>query len=221
MELQPIRKPEKLRFKGGERVGSLTVVRPLGSKHFGCGVAVVFECRCDCGMLVERDRQTLIRRPQKTCGSRCRMNVGTAPEGCSSHPLHKRWWAMLDRCFNPQNKSHPDYGARGVTVCQRWRYGEDDLTGFECFAADMGDPGGLTLERKDSAGNYEPNNCIWATRTVQGRNRRCVRLIEWNGESLPISVWAERTGINYFTLMRRFKAGWPVERALTEAIHPR
>lgn len=127
----------------------------------------------------------------------------------SSSPTYKSWHMMKQRCFNPNYNQYADYGGRGITVCDRW-------LAFENFLADMGvRPDGLTLDREDNNGNYEPDNCRWATRKEQQSNNRNVHWIELNGERKTLSQWAESLGIKPHTLSNRFKSGWPEERALT------
>lgn len=214
MELRPIKHAHLLRFQPGDRTGRLTVIRALGSKRFGGGVAVVFLCRCDCGAEIERDRQTLIKDRNHCCDS-CSRGY-TAQEGASSHPLFKVWSAMHDRCRNEKNRSYANYGGRGIKVCDRWTCGEAGLTGFECFIEDMGPrpSPSLTVERRDNSAGYNPTNCRWDTRVAQSRNRRGLRLVTHRGETHPASVWAERYGLNYFTFVRRLDRGWSIERAL-------
>jgi len=82
------------------------------------------------------------------------------------HPLYYTWKQMRQRCTNPRNHTWPRYGALGVTVCERW-------SSFDNFAADMGErPDGMSLDRINPFGNYEPGNCRWATPVQQARNKR-------------------------------------------------
>ena len=84
-----------------------------------------------------------------------------------SHELYSTWRHMKQRCLSPTNNDYPRYGGRGITVCDRW------LNSFDDFVADMGErPLGHTLDRKDTNGNYTPDNCIWSTRRTQLHTRR-------------------------------------------------
>jgi hypothetical protein len=88
------------------------------------------------------------------------------------HPLYNTWAQMIARCHHGWTESFPDYGARGIRVCDRWRFGEGDLSGFALFVADMGDrPVGFSLDRIRNAEGYEPSNCRWASMETQMANR--------------------------------------------------
>jgi hypothetical protein len=89
------------------------------------------------------------------------------------HGLYRVWAAMIQRCHNPANKGYRCYGARGITVCDRWR------GSFAAFAADMGErPRGTSIDRMDNSRGYEPGNCRWATAEQQNRNRRDTKITE-------------------------------------------
>lgn len=119
---------------------------------------------------------------------------------------------MVRRCGDPSHVSYKDYGARGVTVCERW------ASSFDEFLADMGErPEGMTIERNDSSGNYEPANCRWATTKEQGANRRNVTLVEIDGELMTRPEACARRGISYNTLATRLRRGWTVDEALSTA----
>ena len=92
------------------------------------------------------------------------------------NPTYQCYQDMRQRCLNRRCVAFKNYGGRGITICERW-------DSFENFLSDMGEkPDGLTLERNDNDGNYEPSNCRWATRQEQRRNTRTCNYIEYNGE---------------------------------------
>ncbi len=112
-------------------------------------------------------------------------------------------WAMMkQRCLNPRAKNFSHYGARGITVCERWLR-------FENFLADMGPKPapGYTIERNDNAGNYEPGNCRWATRAEQMRNTRRSVPIELNGVVMPLCTWARWFGRSPSGVRKRYAKG--------------
>lgn len=131
------------------------------------------------------------------------------------------WSSMKSRCLNPNDTHFADYGGRGIAVCERWR-GPD---GFVNFLADMGPrPPGVgkggralySIERKNNDGNYEPSNCVWATRAEQMRNRRTARLLTMNDETRTMAEWAAVVGLDQEVLRKRVDVrGWTVEEALT------
>ena len=120
------------------------------------------------------------------------------------------WCGMIRRCENIHDTSYPRYGGRGITVCARWR--ED----FAVFYLDMGasPSSDHSIERRDNAGNYEPGNCIWATRAEQARNRRSTHLIQHAGRTLCITDWAREAGIKPGTLGYRLRSGMTMSEAM-------
>ena len=127
----------------------------------------------------------------------------------------KKWGAMLSRCRNPNATGYPKYGARGIRVCERWHC-------FESFYADMGEcPPGLSIDRIDNNGDYEPGNCRWATIKQQARNKRNTVLIEIGGVTKSLPEWCEIYGLHssiVYTRMHRL--GWSGEKAITTPKNP-
>ena len=139
-----------------------------------------WKCKCDCGT------EKILQRSNITCGR-------TTSCGCNKYKTHGKsfapeyiaWAGMIQRCNNPKAPHYFNYGERGITVCDRW------LHSFEDFYADMGDrpSDGHSIERKDVNGNYEPSNCVWATRFEQQRN---IRVQKNNTTGVNGVTWSER-----------------------------
>lgn len=125
-------------------------------------------------------------------------------------PTYRAWESMKRRCNNPKEKNYENYGGRGIKVCRRW-------VKFVNFLEDMGEcPDGLTLERINVNKGYSKNNCCWATRKQQVMNRRCARLVTYQGLTKPLEDWAKEFSLNYQTLWQRLERGWTVERSLLQ-----
>lgn len=117
---------------------------------------------------------------------------------------------MIQRCNNSNYSQFKDYGGRGIEVCDRWK------NSFKAFLDDMGEPGiGMSLDRIDNSGNYEPGNCRWATRKQQRRNSRSNRYLTWNGKTQCLTDWAAECGVSKNCLIWRLKSGWSLELTLT------
>lgn len=163
------------------------------------------------------------------CGQKTRVKDGAPRKFINTHHSHRHghashghytrtyrcWSGMLSRCNNPHATNYERYGGRGITVCERWHR-------FDNFLADMGEtPKGLTLERVDNSGNYEPNNCRWATRKEQQSNTRSNRRLEWEGKQLTFAQLTQLSGISHSTLWYRLDKGMSVQEAISLPIDKR
>lgn len=118
----------------------------------------------------------------------------------SQGALYKCWANMKNRCYLETHPQYPNYGGRGILVCERW------VNSFKNFFDDMGPrPTGMSIDRIDNNGPYSPQNCRWATRAQQQANTRMAVLLEHSGEKLPKQAWAKRIGISNSTLNKRLK----------------
>ena len=130
--------------------------------------------------------------------------------GSSRNPTYSKYQAMKQRCLNPKHKGWPRYGGRGIKVCERW------LNSFENFLADMGEsPEGMSIDRIDSDGHYEPANCRWASADEQANNKRNNRRIEIEGMVFAsLSRACDHFGISYGVVRGRISRGNSIEQAL-------
>lgn len=173
----------------GVRFGRLVVLRKAASRK---GHAMWY-CQCDCGNEILTLSASLRSNRTTSCGCARRELVALAftTHGASKGKTYSTWSNMKRRCLDPSNPCYRNYGGRGIAVCEEWR-------SFEGFYRDMGDrPDGATIERIDVNKGYSKDNCIWATKLDQARNKRNTIRITINGETRPLMEWAEAFNGNY------------------------
>lgn len=182
-------------------------------------------CSCECGSEKVVRASHLKTGQIKSCGCRTKelLAAGSTKHGHwsggVSSPEYSAWCLARTRCHNPGNQAYPDYGARGIKMCKRWRKGEGSKSGFECFIEDMGlrPSPKHSLDRIDNNKGYTPSNCRWATAVEQMRNTRGVRLVEFRGQEMCVSAAIEAAGsvIEIDRVVKRLNRGWSVEDAVT------
>lgn len=198
----------------GMKFGRLLVIRNVGVK--GKQGLIYWECLCDCGNTSEVPGSSLKKGNTQSCGclgteARQQLCRDRSTHGMHGKRIYNIWRSMRARCTNSNYIGWDDYGGRGISVCAEW------LGGFEVFyswALANGYSDELTIDRKNTDGNYEPENCRWATVLEQQNNRRDNRLISYHGVTDTISQFARSWGIRYSTLLYRIESGWSVDEAL-------
>lgn len=199
----------------GQRFGRLVVE---GRDHTRAKW-VYWICRCDCGKKKSVIGASLKSGGTRSCGclhDENSKNTKWKTHGESGTRLYRKWQSMKARCYQPNSTKYKNYGGRGITVCDQWR---SDYAAFRDWALANGYEDGLTIDRIDVNGNYEPSNCRWTTQKKQQNNRSNNRMLTYNGETKSLTEWAEDTGISEMVLRARItKLGWSVERALTEPV---
>lgn len=195
----------------GARFGRLAVIRRAGSK-LGTSTWV---CLCDCGQETVARANHLRRGNTRSCGclqietrSAVHTKHGELLGGKFTHE-YRAWGHIKSRCNNQKHPRYKDYGGRGIKVCERW------AASFADFLTDMGRcPPGLTLDRRDNDGDYEPNNCRWASDSEQSSNRRSSRYLEHDGQRMTVLQWAKRLGVRHQLISSRLSRGWSVSQTL-------
>jgi hypothetical protein len=196
----------------GQRFGRLLVLAHGSRPKY-------FICQCDCKNTREIRRDHLANGT-KSCGCLQREAAMAAhrthgDSGKTESSEYRSWRAAVNRCHNPNHCFFPNYGGRGITVCEEWRH---DYSAFLGHVGRKPTPV-HSLDRIDSNRGYEPGNVRWATKEIQARNTRANRFIEFRGERLTIKDWGRRLGARDGGLITtRLRLGWTVEEALTKPI---
>jgi hypothetical protein len=193
----------------GKRFGRLLVLDEAEPQPRGNGYTHrAWQCRCNCGTIATVQQRTLTSGLTVSCGCYNRDNHTT--HGRTGTRTYRTWINMRHRCYDKKDIGFPNYGGRGIRVCQRWRHS------FENFLADMGEcPPGNSLDRIDNDDDYSPSNCRWATPREQANHRRDNVIITFQGRTLTASEWASELGIFVGTIYKRIRAGWPPHEVLS------
>ena len=186
----------------GKRYSSLIALRVAG-KATSRDIKWLF--RCDCGTEFEANGYyarsgKIINCP--TCAAE-RSRTASVKHGLTGSPEFEIWTGMLTRCYNQKSTSFKNYGGRGIAICDRWK------DSFENLWADMGSrPSCIhSIERSDNDGDYEPENCFWATPKEQANNRRTSVKVTIDGITKNMGTWAREFGVQAPTASLRLKRG--------------
>ena len=203
----------------GQTFGRLTIIEKTEKRKHG---SVVWKCSCVCGNIVEATANCLVRGKTKSCGCyrteirklNCTKTFTT--HGQTKTKLYHVWQGIKRRCYNKKAKQYKDYGGRGICMCNTWK---ENYTNFKEWSLNNGYKEGLTIERINVNGNYEPSNCTWIPLKEQNMNRRTTHYLTYNRKTLSITEWARNTGIPRATISRRINSyHWTVEKALTTRV---
>lgn len=211
------------------RFGRLTVIKkiekPSGSKDRHC----LWECLCECGNKTKVRTDKLRNGEVKSCGCyKVEMAVerilGYNHEKLKNEPseeeirnrrqrkrIYNIYRKMIERCYNEKNGHYRYYGLKRITVCDDWR---KSFESFYKWAMNNNYQDGLSIDRVDVFGNYEPSNCRWTTMKEQANNKRKTVYLLIGDERVTLSNISEVTGIGYRTLWHRRRKGWTTEELL-------
>lgn len=195
----------------GQRFGKLVVVSRAETLSKG---NARWNCVCDCGGTTTVQGGTIRTGRQLSCG--CLQREKATKHGMEKTDTYTVWAQMKARCLNPNHRSFPRYGGRGIEVCQKWM-------DFQGFLEDMGEKpiGKFSLDRIDNNGSYCKENCRWTDSKTQSNNKGNNHTLTVNGISRTVTEWAEAFDISPITLRSRLRAGWDVNKALTYPVNAR
>ncbi len=175
----------------GQRYGSLVVLFRVENDRFK---RARWLCRCDCGKEIIVGSNNLRTGQVASCGcaraSTLRKKLTT--HGMTGCALYEIWKGIRQRCTNPHSSSFKNYGARGISICSEW----NNFENFYNWGMSNGYKEGLSIDRIDVNGDYEPENCRWANKIQQANNTRRTTFIEYNGETHATAEWARKLGLS-------------------------
>lgn len=181
----------------------------------------IVKCRCHCGNLFEVPLIELLRHTRYLIGCKsCNDGVNNKYNKRKRDELHFGdikciFYTMKNRCYNPKKSDYKWYGGKGIKICQEWL---NDTNKFVEWALESGYQKGLTIDRIDSEGDYEPNNCRWTDMITQNNNKSKLKKYNFNGEYLTLSQISRKIDIKYRTLLGRINKGWDIDKAINTPV---
>lgn len=213
---------QKIIANKGDRFGRLVIIKEVEPWKYKTYKYRRVLCQCDCGNTTIASFHQLRYGRVHSCGcyrDEFASKIGKArlkyDKSATSSKLYSIWHGMKCRCNTRSSGSFERYGAKGVTVCSEWN---NDFTVFYNWAISNGYSNGLTIDRIDYNGIYEPSNCRWISAAEQANNRSTNVRINHNGEEHTLSEWGRILGINRQTLYSRKRKGWSDEKILSLSI---
>jgi hypothetical protein len=171
----------------------------------------LWSCLCHCKIIFYAYPKDIKNGHVKSCG--CLKTRGNYKHGLYKDKKYSVWCGMLSRCNCVTCEAYPNYGGRGISVCDEWL----EFINFNKWAEQSGYSydENLELDRIDNNGNYCPENCRWVTHTENNRNKRTNKFITYKGKNQCLSAWGEELGIPGNVLSARLRSGWTIDRAFT------
>lgn len=204
---------QKVKDLTGQRFGRWRVLELAERRVSGNRIAVYWKCQCDCGTVKIIRGGNLKTGNSKSCGciNAERNYTNNISHGKRNTRLYRIWIGIKNRCTNTNDRAYPDYGGRGIKVCDEWL---NDFMAFYNWSMDNGYGDNLTIDRIDNNGNYEPSNCRWTDVKTQCNNRRSNHLVTYKGRTQTVAEWEHELGFKKDILLCRFSLGWSVEKAI-------
>lgn len=197
-----------------KKYNSLTIIKEVEPKRDSKGHKVrQVECSCDCGNVKVVNLNDVKSGKTKSCG--CKKALSNTSHGMCKTPEYNSWRNMIKRCYNSDHSAYKNYGGRGIKVCDEWK------SSFMSFYRDMGKrPERTTLDRIDVNGDYNKENCRWASTKTQNINKRNVKSLSHNGVNRTVREWYEyfemsKKNVKYTTFLSRIvRLGWSLDESV-------
>lgn len=198
----------------GKRFGRWLVIERSPNRK----KAVMWLCRCDCGTEKVVHGTSLKSGVSTMCRKCSDHSHKPRFHGLTHHPLYRVWQRIKSSTTNPNHQDYEWYGGKGVRVCEEWF---NDFTKFYEWSIANGYQPGLTIDRIEVNGNYEPSNCRWVPFKAQTLNRTDNTYLTHDGITRTIKEWSQITGIKPSTLYARARKGWPPDKILSTQSYAR